>query len=318
MTTHALILDRLSSLADFTRSRLLLLLEKQELMVSELCAVLKLPQSTVSRHLKVLSDEGWIGSRGEGTSRYYAMTLARLDPAARELWSVVRGQIVDVPQVQLDYRRVEGVLAKRRSKIFFTTAAGMWDKLRTDMIGGRADLLGMLELLDERWVVGDLGCGAGHITEALAPCVGRVIAVDESGPMLDAARARIAALDNVELREGHIESLPIENDTLDVAILFLVAHFISDPAGAIREVRRVLKPDGRLIVVDLCSHDRADYIVQLGHVWQGFTGDQVTDWLSEAGFGACRYRVLPEDADATGPPLFVASGRKADPSRSLP
>jgi ArsR family transcriptional regulator len=183
------------------------------------------------------------------------------------------------------------------------------------MIGPRTDLLALFDLLDPTWVVGDLGCGAGHTAEALAPCVARVIAVDESGPMLDAARLRLGECANVELRAGTVESLPIEDNTLDAAILFLVAHFITDPAKAMREIRRVIKPGGRLLIVDLMSHDRIEYVVQLGHVWQGFDGDQVKEWLSSAGFSSCRYRALPDDPDAKGPTLFVASGRN-DSSKS--
>jgi ArsR family transcriptional regulator len=182
--------------------------------------------------------------------------------------------------------------------------------MRTEMIGARTDLLALLDLLDENWVVGDLGCGAGHISEALAPCVARVIAVDESGPMLAAAEKRLAGATNVDLRVGTIESLPIDDESLDAAVLFLVAHFITDPAKAMREIRRVLKPGGRLLVVDLMSHDRIEYVVQLGHVWQGFDGDQVKEWLDRAGFTACRYRPLPADTEAKGPALFAASGRK--------
>lgn len=306
------ILESLSALADPTRSRLLALLDRHELTVSELCTVLQLPQSTVSRHLKVLADEGWIIARGEGTSRFYRMIARRLDPVARRLWDVVKPQIASSPAAAQDATRAESVLHKRRTKmqVFFSNSAAMWDNMRAEMIGARTDLLALLHLLDDRWVVGDLGCGTGHVTEVLAPCVGRVIAVDESGPMLSAARKRLEPFDNVELRPGNIEALPLEDEALDAAVLFLVAHFITDPAKVMEEVRRVLKPDGRLLIVDLMSHDRADYVVQLGHVWQGFDGEQVKEWLSSAGFGGCRYHPLPADPEATGPTLFVASGRK--------
>jgi ubiquinone/menaquinone biosynthesis C-methylase UbiE len=239
------------------------------------------------------------------------MSADQLDPAGRELWTVVRGQLEGVSPAKKDARRAEQVLARRRSKVrlFFSDAAATWDVLRSAMIGGRGDLLALMEMMDERWVVGDLGCGVGHATEAMAPCVARVIAVDESGPMLEQARGRLETFTNVDLREGHIEALPIDDDTLDVALLFLVAHFISDPAQAMREISRVLKPAGRLVIVDLINHDRAEYVVQLGHVWQGFSGDQVIEWLRGAGFESCRYRPLPVDPDATGPALFVASGR---------
>ena len=312
----ASILDRISALADPTRSRILLLLDGQELTVGELCAVLQLPQSTVSRHLRILSDEGWVLSRGEGTSRFYSMLVGRLDASAHRLWQVVREQVAAVAGAAQDARRLESVLAQRaaarrsRSQLFFSTSFGAWDEMRADMIGARTDLLALLDLLDERWVVGDLGCGTGHVSEALAPCVGRVVAVDESGPMLAAARERLASKKNVELRAGTVESLPIEDAELDVGILFLVAHFIADPEALMREVQRVLKPGGKLLLVDFIVHDRADYAMQLGHVWQGFDESQVVRWLQQTGFTSCRYRELPDDPEAKGPSLFAATARK--------
>lgn len=312
--TRSNVLDRLSVLADGTRSRILLLLDRHELTVSELCIVLQLPQSTVSRHLKLLADDGWLIARGEGTSRFYKMVQSSLDADTKELWSVVRGQVSSAVGAAQDTTRAESVLAKRlgKARLFFADSANYWDALRTEQIGARTDLLALLDLLDENWVVGDLGCGAGHISEALAPCVAQVISVDESGPMLAAAKARLATHQNVELRTGTIEALPIDDGALDAAVLFLVAHFITDPAKAMQEIRRVLKPGGRLLIVDLMSHDRIEYIVQLGHVWQGFDGEQVKEWLSKAGFKAPRYRPLPADPEAKGPTLFVASARKAD------
>jgi len=310
------ILDRLSVLADPTRSRILLLLDRQELTVGELCTIMQLPQSTVSRHLKLLADDAWLVARGDGTSRFYKMVASRLDIETKALWSVVRTQMSGSPSATQDARRAAGVLAKRRDRalIFFRDSAETWDKMRAEMIGARTDLLALLDLLDEHWVVGDLGCGAGHITDALAPCVARVIAVDESGPMLGVAKQRLEEHANVDLRVGTIEALPIDDETLDAAVLFLVAHFITDPSKVMHEVRRVLKPGGRLLIVDLMSHDRVDYIVQLGHVWQGFDGEQVKEWLTNAGFTSCRYRPLPADPEAKGPTLFVASARRPSAS----
>jgi ArsR family transcriptional regulator len=313
MISRPNVLDHLTALADPTRSRIMLLLDRHELTVGELCTVLQLPQSTVSRHLKILSDEGWIVARGEGTSRFYSMLANRLDAGAQQLWGVVREQMTESAGARQDRRRVESVLAQRREKMikFFDNSAGMWDELRSEMIGERTDLLALLDLIDESWVVGDLGCGTGHVSEALAQCVRQVIAVDESGPMLAAAERRLQQLPNVELRAGTIEKLPIEDATLDAAILFLVAHFITDPFRVMTEILRVLKPAGKLIVVDLMAHERAEYVVQLGHVWQGFDGEQMKQWLSDAGFERCRYRALPADPAATGPALFVASGRRS-------
>ena len=188
------IFDRMSALADATRSRLLLVLERQELTVGELCAVLQLPQSTVSRHLKTLVDEAWLASRAEGTSRRYRMLPERLDASARKLWGLVREQVAALPTAEQDARRLRSVLAQRttRSQEFFSSAAGQWDRLRAELFGQRADLLGLLGLLDARWTVGDLGCGTGQISESLAPFVERVVAVDASAAMLQAARTAAA------------------------------------------------------------------------------------------------------------------------------
>src|SRR5215217_2866285 len=137
------VLDRLSVLAEPTRSRILLLLDRHELTVNELCVILQLPQSTVSRHLKLLADDGWVVARGEATSRFYKMVASRLDNPTKDLWAVVRTQVASVVGATQDARRAESVLAKRRDKaqIFFLNSADVWDKMRTDMIGARTDLL---------------------------------------------------------------------------------------------------------------------------------------------------------------------------------
>jgi ubiquinone/menaquinone biosynthesis C-methylase UbiE len=306
------ILGRLTALSDPTRCRILRLLEQHELTVGELCAALQLPQSTVSRHLRVLSDEGWANARGEGTSRFYKASFEDLDTGARDLWMVVREQLGNSLGSSADQRRAESVIAKRKAKVrqFFDNAAGSWDQLRSELIGDRSDVLALLDLLDPNLIVGDLGCGTGHVAATLSPSVGRVIAIDESGPMLAAARERLSGASNIELREGHIESLPLEDASLDVAILFLVAHFINDPARAMQEVRRVLKPNGRLLIVDLQPHDRDEYVAQLGHIWQGFSEEQISGWLSAAGFSNTRYRPMAHEATDRTPGLFVATARR--------
>lgn len=312
MTAASAVFDRLGTLADPTRSRILLVLEGTELTVSELCAVVQLPQSTVSRHLKILSDEGWVAARDSGASRFYTLVPSRLDHFAKRLWNVVREQASGSSAAQQDARRRESVLNDRRGKMksFFSGVAGSWDQMRTELIGSRTDLLALLDLLDESWTVGDLGCGTGQLTEALAPAVKRVIAVDESGAMLNAAKRRLSALENVEVRGGNVESLPIEDGELDVALLFMVTHFVIDPATVFAEVKRVLKPGGRLVVLDLTTHERQEYSLQMGHVWQGFSEEQLRTWVADAGLSVVRYRELPADPKAKGPALFSLVVRK--------
>src|SRR5206468_2346033 len=131
------ILDHLAALADTTRSRVLLLLDRHELTVSELCGIVQLPQSTVSRHLKALSDSGWIAARTEGTSHRYTMTRDELDGAARRLWLLVREQVGPTPAAAQDHRRLQTALAERRTKSqeFFTSSAGQWDRMRDELFG---------------------------------------------------------------------------------------------------------------------------------------------------------------------------------------
>ena len=304
--------DRMTALADSTRSRMLLVLDRHELTVNEIRSVLQLPQSTVSRHLKILGDHDWVLSRAEGTSRRYR-AADKLESSSRRLWHLVREQVAATPAAAQDSRRVQTVLAHRRtrSQKFFSSAAGQWDLLRSELFGKRADLLGLMGLLDETWTVGDLGCGTGQVAESLAPFVARVVAVDDSAAMLSAAKKRLGAMHNVDVRSGRLESLPIEDASLDAALLFLVLHYIPEPGAAIAEAFRTLKPGGRLLIVDMMPHEREELLHDMGHLWRGFSADHVSDLLGAAGFAPARYHPLPADEAAKGPTLFAAVARRA-------
>lgn len=304
--------ESMSALADPMRGRILLVLERHELTVSELCAIFQLPQSTMSRHLKALLDEGWLTARAEGTSRRYRMPGEGPETPERRLWQLVREQVAGLAAADQDAHRVQGVLAQRRtrSQEFFSSAAGEWDKLRGELFGRRVDLIALLGLLDEEWVVGDLGCGTGQVTEALAPFVSRVVAVDDSPEMLEAARRRLREAPGVEVRRGALEELPIADAQLDAAVVFLVLHYVVEPARALAEVARVLKPGGRLLLVDMTPHDREDLRQGMGHVWPGFAAESLREWLEAAGLRGFRYTSLPADPEARGPALFAATGKR--------
>lgn len=307
------ILDHMAVLAEPTRCRLLLLLEKHELTVSELCGVLQCPQSSVSRHLKTLADDDWVSSRRDGTSRFYSMPLHDLDSGASRLWPLIREQVADTAAAGQDDLRLQGVLARRRAKSqeFFATAGGDWDRLRTDLFGDTFYLWAVLGLVDPELVAGDLGCGTGQLTETIAPYVRRVIAVDGSIDMLEAARRRVGDRGNVEIRQGDLEALPLDGGELDCAMLALVLHYAPNPANALAEVARVVRPGGRLLVVDMLPHDREEYQQQMGHVWLGFAETQISRLLTAAGFGDVRIRALPTGPDAHGPGLFAAVATRA-------
>jgi ArsR family transcriptional regulator len=307
------ILDQAAVLTEPVRCRILLLLERQELAVAELCAVLRLPQSTVSRHLKALGDGGWLSSRREGTSHYHAFAPARLDDGPRRLWSLLRGELADAVREGEDTRRLEAVLAERRarSQAFYSSAAAEWDRLRDELFGDRFDLLALPGLLDPDWVLADLACGTGRVAAAVAPGVGRVLAIDSSEAMLAAARARLAHLGNVKVLDGALEGLPLDDASVDAATLFLALHHVAEPARALAEAARVLRPGGRFLLVDTMPHERDDLRQRMGHVWLGFSADQVARQLDAAGFDRCRYRPLAAGAAARGPTLFLATAERA-------
>ena len=317
------IFDRLAELGDPVRCRLLLALEAEELTVSEICRVMQLPQSTASRHLRILAEGDWVTRRRDGTSQRYRGAAERQPETAAELWQLLREEVARSRDAAQDRRRLRDVVARRqsRSQEFFSGAAGQWAELRRRLFGQRFEVQALASLFDPQWTIGDLGCGTGELTEALAAGAAQVIAVDDSEAMLAAARGRFNGRGNVELRQGRIESLPIADGELDAATLVLVLHYLADPAVAVREAARTLRPGGRLLLVDMLPHDRVEYRQEMGHVWLGFEPDEVGRWLEAAGLGEVRLRPLTTDEEAKGPALFAAVAFKpalAKKTRSRP
>jgi ArsR family transcriptional regulator len=306
------IFDHMAALADPARCRLLLLLEQRELTVSDLCAVMQLPQSTVSRQLKTLGDRGWVESRPDGPRRLYHSTADGLEPAAQKLWELTRDELAETSAGRADARRLESVLARRRSRSqeFFDASGAGWDALRDQLFGDKFHLAALMALVPGDRVVGDLGCGTGTVAGALAPFVRTLIGVDSSTAMLGVAGQRLHRFANVELRHGELTSLPIDDGELDVATLMLVLHHIEKPEVAIAEASRVLKPGGAILIVDMLPHDRTEYQQEMGHMWMGFSKELIEGFLEEAGFGTARFVALPPAAEAKGPNLFAVSAAK--------
>lgn len=312
IATEPRVFDRMRALGDLARGRLLILLEQSEFTVSELVQVSRLPQSTVSRHLKVLADDGWVTSRASGTSRFYRMATT-LDPVARELWGLVRPDVVTAGLAEEDDERARVVLLERRgrSREFFSGVARRWDSVREELFGGDSEMFPLFGLLDPTATLGDLGAGTGHFTARVAPFVGRVVAVDASEEMLAAAHDRLDGTPNVEIRRGELEKLPIGDGELDLAVLLLVLHYVVDPPTVLKEAHRALKPGGRAVIVDMRRHSREGYLEEMGHVWPGFDEAELAGWHRDAGLTDFTYRPLPVRPEASGPLLFVTSARRA-------
>ena len=314
-----LLLGWMESLADETRLRLLRVLERQELGVVELCDVLQLPQSTVSRHLKMLSDQGWVRSQRKATNNLYRLTLDELDPPQRRLWLIAREQTEQWATAEQDRLRLTRLLQSKRqdSRAFFAGAAGQWDKLREELYGRRFGQAAMLSLLPDDAIIADLGCGTGQFAETVAPYVGRVIGVDNSQPMLKAARRRLESIDNVDLRSGDLEALPIDSGSCDAVIMQLVLTYLREPSTAIAEAARVLKPSGRLIIVDLLQHDRDDFRREMNQYCMGFAADKLNEMLERAGLRTARMLPLPPEPEAKGPALLLATATKATATKQF-
>jgi ArsR family transcriptional regulator len=290
---------------------MLWLLDRHELTVSELCTILQLPQSTVSRHLRLLSDANWVTSRRDGTSRYYALSLDGVNGLRAQIWDLTRSQMSG-RAIEQDARRLGRVLTGRReaSQQFFATSAGQWDRLREELFGRDVVPSALLGLLPSDWTIGDLGCGTGALLPVVASHVAHVVGVDASAEMLAAARTRVSDLANVDLRQGSLEALPLPDASLDAALLALVLHHVPSPAEALAEAGRVLKPGGRLLIIDMTSHDREEYRQRMGHVWLGFSEDQISRFLTQAGFSGIRVLALSPAPEAKGPTLFAAAAAK--------
>jgi ArsR family transcriptional regulator len=316
-SSAAPLISGFDTLGDPTRLRLLRLLERHELGVAELCGVLQLPQSTVSRHLKVLADAGWLRARSEGTNRLYRMP-PREDALGRRLWGVAREQTDAWPTARQDQLRLARLRAERQpaALAFFAGAAGRWDRLRSELYGAAFTDAALLSLLPSGWVVADLGCGSGHGTVALAPYVARVIGVDQSAAMLRSARRRAAGLQNVEWRRGSLDALPLADESVDAALLVLALTYVAEPRLVAEEAARILRPGGRVVVVDLLRHDREEFRLQMGQASLGFEPEELVALLREAGFRAANCRTLPPEPQAKGPALLLAAGTRPARARA--
>jgi len=296
----------LSILAEPLRVRLLAALTEAELGVSELCRVVQLPQSTVSRHLKALLTSGWIQRRTEGRHAHYVVDPAGLDGTSRELWTLVAGAFARTLLASEDRSRLDAVIAERGGD-FFGRVPHEWDAIRERLFGDRFLLSAVASQLPGDAVLVDLGCGTGHTLLHLAPFVGRAIGVDREPRMLAVARQRLAGVADVEWHQGPLTDVPLPDDVADLVLLILVLHHVRDVATALAEARRILAPDGRLTIVDMVAHDRRDWRQAMGHQHLGFAETDLAGHAAAAGLRCTRHHPLPPATEAQGPPLFVAT-----------
>jgi len=309
------------TIGDASRLRLLQMLSQHELSVSELVRVLSLPQSTVSRHLRALKDEGLVADRPAGSATYYRATIesevGNGETALRDsLASILRESELSAA----DKAALERVVAERSAadEQFFERIGWRWDSLRESCFGPTFHLEAFLCVLPRQWSVADLGTGTGYLLPVLGRNFSKVIGVDNSRSMLDLAERRLAEQgleQTVELREGDLEKLPLDDASIDLALAFLMLHHLPSIPAALAEVRRVLKPGGRLLVVEQHEHGNEAFRVQMADRRSGVAPDALADYLAKAQLSAPTLRELGTRCSADTdldpvPALYVAVAEK--------
>ena len=277
----------LKAFGEDTRLRILRLLSRQELAVTELMDTLEMPQSRVSRHLAILRQAGLVSDRRDGNWIYYRTAPDGLDPLARALWETVRRYQDDADFFPEDLDRLKATLGRRetRSKAYFEVVQNEWDKIRRNYIDDPFSFLVASSLVKSDAVAVDVGAGTGELLLSLGKTAGKAIGVDSSDKMLEACRERMeqAGLANVELRLGEAEELPLADGECDVAFCSMVLHHLGDPSRGVGEMARVIKPAGKVVISDLVKHDY-DWVREvMADVWLGFAEEQICEWLAGAG-----------------------------------
>lgn len=282
----------LKALADPLRLRVLAAVSEDELTVGEVQEVVQSVQSSVSRNLAILRDAGFVQDRREGTSVYFALRRDMPEPA-REIFKSLQLRLAAMPEVQRDRARLAQCRRRRaqRARSYFESVAGDWERIRKSYFDDRVASLAIEKLLPGDLVVADIGCGTGSLTLELARFARKVIGIDLSREMLRRARAAVAerGLRNIELRRGDALDLPLESRRVDAAFCVMVLHFLEDPACAIRELCRVTRPGGSVIVVDLVEHQQLWMREQMAHRWLGFERGAIEKWFFAAGAAAVDY-----------------------------
>lgn len=296
----------LHTLSDPLRVRILHVLEQGEFSVGELTQIFQTAQSTMSRQLKLLQNMGWVQKRTEGTASWLTFQPPLLSENDQAIWSILCEKSRAV--AQSDVHKAKTLLSLRQtdSEQFFQTIKERWSALRTSLFGDQFLLPTLLSLLPSSLSVVDLGCGNGDTLLALAPYIDMLVGIDRSASMLSLAQDRCADHSHIVLKEGVLESLPVENERFDVALCILVLHHVPDIHTVLDEVARILKPSGRFIILDMKTHKKQEFKKQMGHKHLGFSKDNFV----HTQFTCARWFSLPHQEEALGPPLFVAELQK--------
>ena len=301
-------------LGDPSRVRLLLLLEREELSVAELQEILARGQSQISTHLSQLKQAGLIEDRRTGKNIFYRLQPA-LGPdgkAVSQVMSVLRQAVADIPEAEQDLAALKLVIGKRRDKMrnYFDSLAGKFGRA---YLPGRSweGLAEVLLRLMPPMVIADLGAGEGTFSQLLALRAKHVIAIDNSEKMVEfgSKLAHTHGLRYLEFRLGDLESIPLDEGEVDLAFFSQSLHHALHPERAVEEAFRIVKPGGRIVILDLLRHQFEEAREMYADVWLGFTELELRSFLKKSGFRNVQTAIVHREAE---PPHFATVSALAD------
>ena len=290
------ILSMLKAMGDPSRMRLLVILDAEELSVNELVRVMGMGQSRISRHLAIMKEAGLLALRREGTWSYYSVpadvqnsSLLQAFRESPEYKSIREGE----------EPRIRRVLQARTgmAEHFFDKIAENWDDIRAEYFGLRVRNRALAGLIPSDWVVADIGCGTGFLLLALAPLVKKAIGIDKSKEMLRVAKRNASqrGLKNVELINAEMDNLPLKDGTLDGLTASIVLHHAADPEKVATEWARVVRPGGKISIVELEKHEHEWLKDDMADVWLGFDAKELAGFFKSAGFEKLKVEPVVEE-----------------------
>jgi ArsR family transcriptional regulator len=302
----ASILKSLRLLADASRVRILLLLEREELSVAELQEILAMGQSRISTHLAQLRQAGLVEDRRQGKNSLYSLK-------SRELMSLLNAAADEIPEAEDDTRALQLVLEKRRDKVrgYFDELAG---KFGRNYVPGRSwkGLAETLLQLMEPMVIADLGAGEGTFSQLLAQRAKRVIAVDNSPKMVEfgAKLAQENGVENIDYRVGDLESPPIRAGSVDLAFFSQSLHHALHPQRAVDAGYKMLRPGGRIVILDLKKHGFEQARDLYADTWLGFSEVELRGFLDKAGFRGVQSWIVDQEKQNPAFETILAMGQR--------
>lgn len=281
-----LMVDVLKAAAEPSRLRILVLLHQTDLTVSDLTEILGQSQPRVSRHLKLLLDANLISRYQEGSWAFFR--LADTENSQTLVKGLVNRLDASDPTIARDRERLEATKRRRQEKAaeYFSRNASSWDEIRSLHVPDASIEHELKALVGERSFQSmvDLGTGTGRLLELFAPLYRRAVGIDLSREMLAVARANLdrAGVAHAQVRLGDLYTPPVDRNASDLVTMHQVLHYLEDPAAAIEEAARLLRPGGRLVIVDFAPHDHEFLREEHAHVRLGFSDRQIAEWLAGA------------------------------------